>query len=292
MFGGLVNAIASNFHVKASLLSVRLLMFCIPKQWIVWKVNLKNVDIVLMTTLFSEYTDKYATNGEWRVDKIAIKSDKQKLSCCSEAFSVVEFKIALHRKPQYFVLNLIAPSAILCFLTLLSFTIPSESGERIGFITTLLLAMTVYLLLIADVLPETSNQLPITGLLFVLTIGESAVILVATIIVMRCYHGTGEPPVWLQKFYCCCCPCTKKNPSFVKGVPKDPKTHGAMEMNGGPSDIPAVFDIEKSREFDTPTWLDISVFLNRVFFALSSVMVFATFSGFYTVTALFSANNS
>lgn len=111
------------------------------------------------------------TSGDWTVKEINVLKRDDLSSCCSDAFSVVGFELVLKRKPMYFVLNLIVPSAILCVLSLLSFIIPSESGERIGFITTILLAMSVYLLIIADVLPETSKEIPVTGLLFIVAIG-------------------------------------------------------------------------------------------------------------------------
>ncbi|KAK3747579.1 hypothetical protein QZH41_015806, partial [Actinostola sp. cb2023] len=239
--------------------------------------------------------DNFATNGDWTVKGIRVNRQEVQNSCCKTKFDAVHFEVILKRKPLYFILNLITPSAVLCFLTLLSFAIPTESGERIGFITTLLLAMTVYLLLIAEVLPETSNQLPITGLLFVLTIVESAVILLATVIVLRCFHGTGEPYGWLQRMYCCCCPCRGKIPSqsFAKSHTnslKNGKTsynHDVDDIDS-PSDIPSAFDQFESKEFDSPTWEDISIFLNRVFFVLSVIMVAVSFLVVYLNAAYLS----
>lgn len=215
-------------------------------------------------------------------------------SCCSDAFSVVGFELVLKRKPMYFVLNLIVPSAILCVLSLLSFIIPSESGERIGFITTILLAMSVYLLIIADVLPETSKEIPVTGLLFIVAIGENAVILIATIIVLRCFHGTGEPPAWLQRFYCCCCPCLGKKPPPRKSSPQKSISQNNLYVNevalkelDAPPHIPAIFDQNDSQEFDRPSWQDIAIFLNQLFFILSFIMIAATYTVIYLTATMY-----
>lgn len=199
--------------------------------------------------------------------------------------------VVLRRRPEYFILNLIIPSVVLCLLALFSFAIPSESGERIGFITTVLLAMTVYLLLIADVLPETSKQLPITALLFVITITETAVILLFTIVTLRCYHGEGEPYRWLQRLYCCCCPWTNKTPHGSGQSRKKVLPNGVTnEVKDGdtPYDIPAVFEQYESKEFDHPTWQDISVFVNRIFSVVSVMMVISTFLVVYLNAAYFS----
>ncbi|KXJ16718.1 neuronal acetylcholine receptor subunit alpha-7 [Exaiptasia diaphana] len=222
--------------------------------------------------------DKFTTSGGWSVENITLRKKVLKNTCCVEPFESLEAEFILKRKPQYFILNFIIPSVVLCFLTLVSFAIPSESGERIGFITTLLLAMTVYLLLIAEVLPETSNQLPITGLLFVLAIIMSGLMLVFTIIILRCYHGTGQPYGWLQRFYYCC--CSKKKIEVM------PSANGTANGAETPSDIPVAFNQFESKEFDSPTWQDISFFLNRVLFAVSVLMTVITFLAVYLNTFL------
>lgn len=172
---------------------------------------------------------------------------------------------------------------MLCLLTLISFAIPSESGERIGFITTLLLAMTVYLLLIADVLPETSKEIPVIGLLFVITITESALILLFTIVILRCYHGTGEPYGWLQRLYCGCCPWQEKTPKSRAKPQKNAISNGAVNhgISDTPLDIPGAFSQFESKEFDHPTWQDIAIFVNKIFFILSLIVVVSAFLAVY-----------
>ncbi|XP_031567880.1 neuronal acetylcholine receptor subunit alpha-7-like [Actinia tenebrosa] len=237
--------------------------------------------------------DQFITSGDWTVQTIDVLRKEDLSSCCSDAFSVVGFELILKRKPMYFVLNLLIPSAILCLLSLLSFIIPSESGERIGFITTIMLAMSVYLLIIADVLPETSKQIPITGLLFIVAITENAVILIETIIVLRCFHGTGEPPAWLQRFYCCCCPCLGKKPPSTKSRPQKSISQSNLYVNevalkelDAPPHIPAIFEQNDSQEFESPTWQDISILLNQLFFILSIIMVAATYAAIYLNAAM------
>ncbi|KXJ16685.1 Neuronal acetylcholine receptor subunit beta-3 [Exaiptasia diaphana] len=220
--------------------------------------------------------NRFKASGDWTVNRI--KVERKRETSANMEFGIAEFELELERKPMYFILNLIIPSVVLCVLSLLSFAIPSESGERIGFITTLLLAMTVYLLLISEVLPETSNQLPITGLLFVLTIIESAVILVVTIVVLRCFHGTGKPYGWLQWLYrrCCCCCCKK---SIIRITPsplniKEVELHSVVNA----AELPENPSIQVADEDDIdPSWQDIAGFLNSIFFVLCFLMVTCTY---------------
>lgn len=56
-------------------------------------------------------------------------------------------------------------------LTLLSFFLPPDSGERITLVITNLLAMTVFMLIVAEIMPATSEVIPLisiyyTGIMF------------------------------------------------------------------------------------------------------------------------------
>lgn len=59
-------------------------------------------------------------------------------------------------------------------LTLLSFFLPPDSGERITLVITNLLAMTVFMLIVAEIMPATSEVVPLisiyyTGIMFEVT---------------------------------------------------------------------------------------------------------------------------
>ena len=55
-------------------------------------------------------------------------------------------------------------------------------------------------------LPETSDSVPLLGIFVSMTLAEIALVLCATIFVLRCYHSDGAPSVFMQKivrFFCC-----------------------------------------------------------------------------------------
>lgn len=108
------------------------------------------------------------------------------------------------RIPLYHLFYLTSPGLILAFLALASFFIPSESGERIGFITTLLLGMMVFLLLIPSSLPETSESIPLLGVFMMATLIIITLVLVATIVSLIMYHLEGSVPPALQRFVKLC----------------------------------------------------------------------------------------
>lgn len=83
---------------------------------------------------------------------------------------------------------------IIGMLVLVSFFIPVESGERIGLCATILLAVSVYLLVVTDQLPEQSDTLPLIGVYYIAIMFEIGLALAASVLVLRTHHATSEPP--------------------------------------------------------------------------------------------------
>ena len=55
------------------------------------------------------------------------------------------------------------PCVMLSALTLLVFCLPPDSGEKIALGVTVLLAFSVFMLAIAEKMPETSESIPLIG---------------------------------------------------------------------------------------------------------------------------------
>ena len=171
------------------------------------------------------------------------------------------------------------------FLGLSSFLIPVESGERIGFVTTILLAMTVFLLLIPSFLPETSDGVPILGIGLQATVVLIGLVLLANILVLKIFFIEGTPPDWIQNLYCSCC-CKKGRTvqrihvsnTDVQDRPviKPGASMNAIELaerDGPRNGSPRVWET-KGEEI---TWQKVSVKLDHVFFVLFFVLASLTY---------------
>ena len=64
----------------------------------------------------------------------------------------------MERLPQYYLYTVGLPSTFVTFLAFLCFWLPSDCGEKISFVVSLMLGMTVFQFVIADTLPETSRS--------------------------------------------------------------------------------------------------------------------------------------
>ena len=67
----------------------------------------------------------------------------------------------LKRKARYTVVNVITPIILLFVMDLLVFWLPPESGEKVSLGITVLLSFSVFLLVVDERLPRTSDTVPI-----------------------------------------------------------------------------------------------------------------------------------
>ena len=97
----------------------------------------------------------YSANGEWDlIGSSGTKSGDKTRG--SDSFSSLTFTIKLQRRPMFHVLNTLFPVALMALLIAMVFKLDVESGEKIGFALTVLLAYAVYLTMISDNIPSTS----------------------------------------------------------------------------------------------------------------------------------------
>ena len=80
------------------------------------------------------------------------------------AHTGVTFRIKLQRKRTFYVLNTIIPVVMLSLLNVLVFLLPASSGEKMALAVTVLLSFTVYLSIISEVMPKTSESISILGM--------------------------------------------------------------------------------------------------------------------------------
>ncbi|XP_066935795.1 CHRNA7-FAM7A fusion protein-like [Clytia hemisphaerica] len=123
--------------------------------------------------------------------------------CCKDEFYPdITFHIVIARRSLFYLCNLIFPMTVIGMLTMLSFLLPAESGERISLAITLLLAMTVFMLVVADIIPATSDVIPLVGIFFSASMIEMVIMIVVLCYIMRLYHkGPNDPPMplWMKK---------------------------------------------------------------------------------------------
>lgn len=181
----------------------------------------------------------YMENGEWSLLEMPSKRNKVTYNCCPDPFYDVTLNLIIKRKPLYYVFNLILPCALISTLTLILFFLPPESGEKVGLGITVLLAMTVFLLLVAETLPATSDNIPLLGQYFVATMFVTAMSLVSTCTVLNFFHrspATSPMPRWVRiiilgymaKVFC----FKMEREDEIKMTPKSKRKKIEFDLNG------------------------------------------------------------
>ena len=69
----------------------------------------------------------------------------------------------IRRKTLYYMYNIVFPCMMMSTLTVLVFCMPPDSGEKIALGVTVILAFSVFMLAIAERMPETSESIPLIG---------------------------------------------------------------------------------------------------------------------------------
>ena len=105
----------------------------------------------------------WISNGEWELLGMPVKRNVIFYTCCPTAYPDVTFWIIIRRKPLYYIFNLIIPCIFITATTVLVFYLPVESGEKVSLGVTVLLALTVFLLLVAETMPPQSITIPLIG---------------------------------------------------------------------------------------------------------------------------------
>jgi hypothetical protein len=200
----------------------------------------------------------------------------ENLQYADDKFARITYRLKLERKPIYFIMYLIVPTVLISLLVLFSFKIPVDSGERIGLCTTALLSMSVFLLLIGEHLPESSENIPLLAIASVLMMIEITLGFLATIVVLKCHHNTTKPPKIL-KVLCCLKKGKQSAPSIEAGEVdsevKQPTVHALLQAQ--------ISIIENKEDRYQQEWKKISKTMDKIFFYLFLSTLIGTLAGVY-----------
>ena len=164
-----------------------------------WTYDRGKIDLVSM----SNYVDQkdYWESGEWVIVSAISTYNIKKYKCCSEIYSDITYSFLIKRLPLFYTINLIIPCLLISCLTVLVFYLPSASGEKVQLCMSVLLSLTVFLLLITEIIPSTSLVIPLIGeyLLFIMIFVTLSISI--TVFVLNVHHRashTHSMPPWVR----------------------------------------------------------------------------------------------
>ncbi|KAJ8272148.1 hypothetical protein COCON_G00110070 [Conger conger] len=149
-----------------------------------WTYDGHMVDLVLV----DDHVDRkdFFDNGEWEILNATGARGQRRDGLYSYPF--VTYSFILKRLPLFYTLFLIIPCLGLSFLTVLVFYLPSDEGEKLSLSTSVLVSLTVFLLVIEEIIPSSSKVIPLIGeyLLFIMIFVTFSIIV--TVFVINVHH--------------------------------------------------------------------------------------------------------
>uniref|UniRef100_A0A8C8AXC3 Cholinergic receptor nicotinic gamma subunit n=1 Tax=Otus sunia TaxID=257818 RepID=A0A8C8AXC3_9STRI len=132
--------------------------------------------------------EAFTENGEW-----AIKHRPARKIINSEHFTPddtqyqqVIFYLIIQRKPLFYIINIIVPCVLISAMAVLVYFLPARAGgQKCTVSINVLLAQTVFLFLIAQKVPETSQAVPLIGKYLTFLMVVTVVIVVNAVIVLN-----------------------------------------------------------------------------------------------------------
>uniref|UniRef100_A0AAV2LHD9 5-hydroxytryptamine receptor 3A-like n=1 Tax=Knipowitschia caucasica TaxID=637954 RepID=A0AAV2LHD9_KNICA len=130
------------------------------------KVTLKSKEVMM-------------TEYEWLFEKITVKN-----FTTFENQDKVVYTVTMRRRSLLYVMNFLLPVLFFLCLDLASFLISHGAGEKLTFKVTVLLAVTVLQLILNEILPASSNRIPLIAIYCIGIFAMMLLSLLETIVVM------------------------------------------------------------------------------------------------------------
>uniref|UniRef100_A0A8C0IEK7 Cholinergic receptor nicotinic beta 2 subunit n=1 Tax=Bubo bubo TaxID=30461 RepID=A0A8C0IEK7_BUBBB len=168
-----------------------------------WTYDRTEIDLVLKSDVAS--LDDFTPSGEW--DIVALPGRRNE-NPDDSTYVDITYDFIIRRKPLFYTINLIIPCILITSLAILVFYLPSDCGEKMTLCISVLLALTVFLLLISKIIvPPTSLDVPLVGKYLMFTMVLVTFSIVTSVCVLNVHHRsptTHTMPPWVRSLFLPC----------------------------------------------------------------------------------------
>ncbi|KAF6035604.1 nAChRa7 [Bugula neritina] len=170
-----------------------------------WTLDGSKVDLKVKNGVSMGSLDGYQPNQEWHLLNFSVVRNTVYFECCPDTpYIDLDYTLKISRLQLFYVINIIIPSIFIALLTLVTFIIPVQSGEKLSFGSTVLLILAIFWLLLINVMPSTSASVSVPMLTIFLGFISIVNVLSLTCaaIVVRLHHSSALMPRVLKSLFC------------------------------------------------------------------------------------------
>ncbi|XP_055334768.1 acetylcholine receptor subunit alpha-like 1 isoform X2 [Paramacrobiotus metropolitanus] len=145
---------------------------------------------------------EYKPSIEWDILEASAMRRKEVFSYGT--FVDITYTIEIRRKALFYTVNLMIPCVLISFLTVFVFYLPIDSGEKVTLCISILLSLTVFILLLAEIIPPTSLAVPLMGRYLLFTLIMVTCSIAITILVINVHFRNPSTHImrpWIRRIF-------------------------------------------------------------------------------------------
>uniref|UniRef100_A0A8C3SLU5 Cholinergic receptor nicotinic gamma subunit n=1 Tax=Chelydra serpentina TaxID=8475 RepID=A0A8C3SLU5_CHESE len=146
--------------------------------------------------------EAFTENGEWAIKHRPAKKivNAERFTPDDLGYQQVVFYLIIQRKPLFYIINIIVPCVLISSVAVLVYFLPAKAGgQKCTVSINVLLAQTVFLFLIAQKVPETSDAMSLIGKYLTFLLVVTVVIVANAVIVLNVSLRTPNTHTMSQK---------------------------------------------------------------------------------------------
>ncbi|XP_063863639.1 acetylcholine receptor subunit alpha-like isoform X3 [Scylla paramamosain] len=171
-----------------------------------FQVDLRHLDEMEGTNVVEIGVDlsEFYRSVEWDILEVPAVRHEKFYTCCDEPYLDITFNITMRRKTLFYTVNLIIPCMGISFLTVLTFYLPSDSGEKVTLSISILISLHVFFLLVVEIIPPTSLVVPLLGKYLIFAMILVSISICVTVLVLNVHFRspqTHKMAPWVRRVF-------------------------------------------------------------------------------------------
>lgn len=119
------------------------------------------IDIIAKTT--DTYVESFIENPEWNVNDVTSERRVTTYPCCPEPYVSVQYNVTIERRSSIYRTVILTPAFVVILLTLLTFWLPAQYGEKILLNGVTALIIVLFLLYFSQKISVMASHTPLIG---------------------------------------------------------------------------------------------------------------------------------